>query len=111
MAVATLLLMTGCATATSAEPPVEQESVPGRISYSGTDGTSCDQAVVIKGAVDRTATIKAEIDWLADRHPGSIMIDESVVECADGPADRISVEIPGGEKLEFFFKKSQLQER
>jgi len=48
----------------------DAKSSPGKIEYSGGDGSSMAKAVIIAGAADTFAGIQAENDWIKINHPG-----------------------------------------
>ncbi len=105
-----LFFVSACATGELARPtPEEADPEPKRIRYSGGDGRSCTNAVVIRGAKTKDAGVLAEINWIAERHPGSTILEESATSCSGRSVDRITVEVPGGEKVDFYFDASQFE--
>ncbi|MCK5001245.1 MAG: hypothetical protein KAS23_16995, partial [Anaerohalosphaera sp.] len=60
--------------ATNEQPEYEfklgKSSTPGKIEYSGGDGSSMAEAVVITGAIDSMAGVRAERTWIEINHPG-----------------------------------------
>jgi len=57
------------------------------IVFEGGDGTSCERAVVIKGARNEFDGVASEYRWLSEHHPGWNLIEQSLVESASGSYD------------------------
>ncbi|REJ73510.1 MAG: hypothetical protein DWQ36_06880 [Acidobacteria bacterium] len=85
------------------EPP-PSVLAPGPVTYEGGDGSSCDQAVVIRGARSTLEGIAAERAWLRQKHPGHRFVEQGVVPASEPGLrsyDLITIQTPprsaGGE--------------
>lgn len=82
------LALAGCHTAT--------------LTYSAGDGSSYQQAVVIKGAQDEEAGLSAERAWLAQRYPGFRMGRQSLLASGGRHYDLIEITTSQGHKRIYF---------
>jgi len=98
MAVLFGLLLVGC------QNP--QFATTHHLAYSGGDGSSCQQAVVISDARIREAGELAERLWLEQRYPGYRETQESSVDSASRHYDRIEFATAGGEAKAVYFDTS-----
>jgi hypothetical protein len=75
---------------------------PAGLSFSGGDGTSCDQAVVVHAPNEATG-VPAEYDWLERHFPGYQRKQQALIQCGSRPADQLSITTADGQDLEVFF--------
>jgi hypothetical protein len=71
--------------------------------YSGGDGSSCEQAVVIRDATIREVGLLAEKVWLEERFPGHRNVRESSLTSADRHYDVIEFATVSGEPRKVYF--------
>jgi hypothetical protein len=81
------------------EPPAK---AAGHVKYEGGDGSSLEKAVIIKGAKGEEEGVNAEYAWLAKKHPGYKMHEQSLLGEKGRKYDVITIEV-GGKKFEVFF--------
>jgi hypothetical protein len=79
---------------------------PSHVTYGGGDGTSCAQAVVIKGASDFEG-VGAEYAWIRSHYPGAEMLGQALIKCGEHPADRLTIQTKDGAQKELFFDISE----
>ena len=79
-------------------PAASQESV----TYSGGDGTSLQQAVVISAPNSRVG-VDAEYRWILQRFPGAQPTGTSLLMVEGRAYDSIDVRMPKGETRTFYF--------
>ena len=79
------------------------ETKPAHLTYSGGDGSSYQQAVVIKGAEDEKAGIAAERAWLEQRYPGFQKGRQSLVHSGGRLYDLIEFTTADGQKKSVYF--------
>jgi hypothetical protein len=93
----------GCATSAAPPPPVSG-IIPGTepMHYGGGDGSSCDQAVVIRESTQLSG-VAAEYDWLKTRYPGYARGLQSLERCGERPVDRIHIRTVEGREMDVFF--------
>jgi len=70
--------------------------------YSGGDGSSYEQAVVIKGAKDEEAGVAAERAWLEQRYPGFQKGRQSLMSSGGKHYDLIEITTREGHKSVYF---------
>jgi hypothetical protein len=75
----------------------------GLITYAGGDGTSMEQAVVVLGASNSFAGIRAEYHWLQARFPGYKRRSQALLRSGGKSYDRVEVELPDGGIASFYF--------
>lgn len=102
-----LLLLTtiSCSTAgDSIENPVASASTA-NVTFSGGDGTSCDDAVVVVGAANEREGVKAEYEWIARKYPGFKRGGQGMGNCKF-IADVIDITTASGEAKRVYFNIS-----
>ena len=99
-----LLLTAAVGCATTAAPPPVSGVIPGTepMQYGGGDGSSCQEAVVIREATQRSGAA-AENDWLKTRYPGYSRGLQTLDRCGERPIDRIQIRTADGRDLVVFF--------
>ena len=73
------------------------------IVYKGGDGSSPEKAVIIMGAADSMAGIRAESIWIRRNHPGWRSGGQALLSIKGKHYDRITCTTPKGEKKNVFF--------
>lgn len=100
------VLLVGCASTKSESPKagfVKSESAErGGVTFSGGDGSSYEQAVVIKGAKNEEAGVAAEHAWLKQRYPGYVETKQSLMSSNDRDYDLIEIITEQGNKSIYF---------
>ena len=89
-------------TPTYLAPVAEQWKMAG-IVYEGGDGSSKEKAVVIKGAPNTAAGVRAESDWIRKNHPGWKKREQSLMSDGNRYYDRIEYTTPQGETKTIYF--------
>jgi hypothetical protein len=84
---------------------------PQRLSYSGGDGSSCDQAIVINNAKFREACTLGEKIWLEQKYPGYTQTRQSVVRAADKQFDVVQFTTPDGQARSVYFDSTMFATR
>jgi len=83
--------------------PTSEQSASDDIVYGGGDGSSMEQAVIIK-APNNGAGVYAEAEWIRMNHPGWKEEEQALVGGDDGKYyDRIDYTTPQGETKTIFF--------
>ena len=79
---------------------------PDRVWYGGGDGSSCEQAIVVRGAKTTRRGIAAERAWWRKEYPGSRMTEQGLLgPDEDGVAyDRITLRTASGDEVELCFE-------
>jgi hypothetical protein len=75
----------------------------GRITFEGGDGSSMEQAVVIKGAKDSEEGIDAEAKWVKKVHGKWTKDRQALLDQNGKKYDRIEYTTPKGEKMTVYF--------
>lgn len=75
----------------------------GKITFEGGDGSSFEEAVVIKGAKDTMEGIEAESKWIEKKHRGWEKGDQALVSKNGKHYDRIEYSTPKDGKKTIFF--------
>lgn len=75
----------------------------GKITFEGGDGSSFEEAVVIKGAKDGMEGIEAESKWIEKKHRGWEKGDQALISKNGKHYDRIDYTGPKGGKMTVFF--------
>ena len=96
-----LAAATLCACQSSLPRPTAPPAVP-LGTYSGGDGTSATNAVIIDAKSDLSAT-RTEYAWLREHVPGAKGSRQSLVHDASHTYDLIEVILPDGTKRSYFF--------
>ena len=72
------------------------------VNYSGGDGSSLEQAVVIKGAKDEEAGVAAERTWMEQRYPGFHKGQQALLGAGGKHYDEIRITTREGHKTVYF---------
>ena len=96
---AALVLLQSCQTA---EPQRELLPAVPTGTYSGGDGTTFENAVVINAASDRSAT-RTEYAWLRDHFPGAKRTRQSLSSRGQHVFDVVEAELIDGSTQSFYF--------
>jgi hypothetical protein len=80
----------------------EDMATPAGVSYAGGDGSSIEQAVIIKGATESTG-VHAEYVWIAQRYPGYRRGLQSLRESGGKQYDVLEFTTASGEKKCVYF--------
>jgi len=73
------------------------------LSYSGGDGSSHEQAVIIRGAQDTEAGIDAENAWIRQRHAGACKTKQALVSVGRRHHDVITLTLNDGQTKSVYF--------
>jgi len=92
--ISSVVLIVGCA-------PLKPS--PQRLAYSGGDGSSCEQAVVINEMKYREAGTLAEKLWLQKSYPGYCQTSQSVIHSTGKQFDLIEFATPDGQTRKVYF--------
>ena len=87
------------------QAPQSRPTVPLNVplaTYSGGDGTTAQEAVVINANTDLAAT-RAEYAWLREHVPGSTLSHQSLIREQNRVYDLMEVNLPDGTKRSYFF--------
>lgn len=79
----------------------------GPITFEGGDGSSKDQAIVVKGAPTGLLGIRAEYNWLNQHFPGYKRKSQALLPGAKS-YDLIEIEMPDGKELSIYFDVSDI---
>lgn len=82
-----------------------------RLTYSGGDGSSCRQAVILSNAKCREAAVLGERMWLELKYPGHCRTGESVVRSADRQFDLVELRTAEGRALRVYFDSTAYARR
>ncbi len=93
------VLMVGCA---GLQPTAQ------RLAYSGGDGSSCEQAVVIGETRYREAGSLAEKLWLEQKYPGYCQTRQSVIQSAGKRFDLVEFATADGQTRKVYFDSTSL---
>ena len=94
--IAAILLITGCASSNKSQSVAEPQGQ----SASVQDGTSFEKAIVVKN-------IDEEYDWIRKNYPESRFLGQALLFNNKKPFDRLSIELPSGEKKDVYFDISK----
>ena len=72
-------------------------------SYSGGDGSSHEQAVIIRGVGDTEAGIDAENAWIRQRHPGARKTMQALESVGRKHYDVIALRLSDGQSTSVYF--------
>lgn len=75
----------------------------GSVNYGGGDGASPQAAVVIQGARDESAGIRAEYEWIARNYPGARKKTQRLGNFRGRPQDIIVITTAAGEEKTLYF--------
>jgi hypothetical protein len=96
------VLLVGCQAPRSATHPLV---------YSGGDGSSCDQAVVIREAKCRELGVLAQRLWLEDKFPGYREAKQSAINSADRHYDIVEFATASGDTRKVYFDTTDCFDR
>lgn len=82
-----------------------------KIAYSGGDGSSMDQAVVIENAKDETDGEEAEYAWVRKKFPGFKFKSKGLVKRGDKKYDHVFGTKADGTDADFYFDITLLQDK
>ena len=91
------------ATPSDRQPNVSRPTKAGGFTYTGGDGSTIDQAVVIKGATDEETGVKAEYTWLRQKYPGYHRGGQSLMGKQGRHYDKIEFTTVDGHSLSTYF--------
>jgi hypothetical protein len=94
------LFAIACAACSSSQ---EHANAPGSVTFRGGDGSDCAAAVQIVGAPDERAGVAAEHAWLTEHYPGYSLVKQTLTDCADRPADRMTIQTAEGVRRDVHF--------
>lgn len=83
----------------SKKPPLKI----GKITFEGGDGSSIENAVIIKGAKNSSEGVAAESKWVNKVHPGWKKGNQALLSEGDRSYDKIDYVTPSGEAKEIYF--------
>ncbi|MBF6023414.1 hypothetical protein [Lysobacter niastensis] len=98
LAVCILMGLSACQTTRPNSSATGQSS----IQYSGGDGTSTQQAVIISGARSSMEGVPAEYAWIRQNLPGAKLESQSLIS-GSRIYDAFEVTLPSGEKRHVYF--------
>lgn len=100
------LILAGCETTTTqgatTSPPASTVSAAGYIKYLGGDGSSLQQAILIRGAKGEFDGVKSEYDWLAINRPGWERTEVALVNNGGRVYDVLTIR-KGGQTAKIYF--------
>lgn len=91
------LLVAGCATSKNVQ----------RLSYSGGDGSTSEQAVVIKDAKYREAGLVGERMWLEQKYPGCRQIGKKALNSGGRIYELVEVTTTDGQSRQVYFDTTE----
>jgi len=80
---------------------------PEPLAFSGGDGSSCDQAVVIREASHREVGLLAEKLWLQQMFPGYVQTSQAAVDSANRHYDLFEVATSDGATRKVYFDTTE----
>ena len=86
-----------------AASPQKTSSVKNSIQFSGGDGSSLDQAVVIENAKGEDDGVEAEYSWVRGKYPGFKFEGQGIITKNEKVYDRLEGTQADGTKAQFFF--------
>lgn len=97
VAIASLLIIsTGCISRNAINMSSKQESIPG-ISYTGGNGDTFHDAVIINGARDKSAGVAAEYRYISNKHgergSGWYLVGQTVIREKNKIVDVIEIQL------------------
>jgi len=75
----------------------------GNYTFSGGEGTSIEDAIVIGGAEDSAGAVDAKGVWIRANHPGFKKGDQALLSMGGKHYDEITIEGPDGKKKVVYF--------
>ena len=102
-----LVLVVGISSAWAGEATrAARPSLPAKLShvtFAGSDGSSCQKAVVVENAANNFEGIAAEKAWIAWKYPGSKVKGQAVSGARNKTFDTLEIETAGGESKTICF--------
>ncbi len=80
-----------------------ESRVKQQLAYSGGDGSSCQQAVVIQGVTIRETGLLAQHVWLQQRYPGCRKNKDLLVNDSSRRFDQVELTTVDGKTSQVFF--------
>jgi hypothetical protein len=78
-------------------------AAPKGVTFAGGDGLSCETRVVVHGASGELDGVAAEHAWLKAKYPGCKLRRQSLMKCAEQPADQMSITTSDGRNVDVYF--------
>jgi hypothetical protein len=75
----------------------------GHLAFEGGDGSSIEQAVVIRNAKNETEGVDAESKWIKKVHPGWRKGNQALLNVKDRSYDQIEYATPDGKARTIYF--------
>lgn len=91
------IILAGCASTKTAH----------RLSYSGGDGSSSEQAVIINDAKYREAGLLAERLWLEQKYPGCRQVSKQAVNAGARVFELVEVTTADGQAMKVYFDATE----
>ena len=85
------------------QPNASEQMKPGPLTYTGGDGSSVNQAVVIQGATDEQTGVAAEYAWLRQKYPGYRRGGQSLMGQQGRHYDKIEFKTADGQNMRAYF--------
>ena len=82
-------------------------AAPGGPAFEGGDGTTCDKAIVIKGAASEFEGVASEYRYLSERHPGWSLKEQSLLRSGDRSFDLLKFTTADGRERRACFDISE----
>ena len=100
-----MLALAGSASAAQDSAPAapQDASAETSIKYSGGDGSSIEQAVVIENADGERDGVDAEYRWVRNKYPGFKFEGQGIITKDEKIYDRLEGTNTDGKKAQFFF--------
>ena len=80
---------------------------PAGTKFEGGDGTSCEKAIVIKGAANEWEGVASEYRYLSERHPGWELREQSLLRSGDRSFDLLVFTTADGKQQRACFDISE----
>ncbi len=101
------LLAVGCEPAQKQTGPAASNTISARpaikdVSFAGGDGTSIEDAVIIKAPNELTG-VRGEYDWIRKNHPDWQLEKQSVLKGGGKIYDKMIFQTPDGRSVTLFF--------
>jgi len=77
------------------------------LAFEGGDGTTCDKAIVIKGATNEFEGVASEYRYLTERHPGWTLKEQSLLHSGDRSFDLLKFVTADGKERRACFDISE----
>lgn len=77
------------------------------LEFAGGDGTTCEKAIVIKGATSELEGVASEYRYLSERHPGWSLKEQSLLHSGDRSYDLLKFVTADGKERRACFDISE----